>query len=252
MHTAMHTSFRGPFRPPQFPLPMGIALESYTLINWAIPPARLKGLLPPLFQPVTTVVDGRPMAWFSIFVGRNVMRSVGPLPALPYQFPQLNYRTYVQHSGGHGLYFLRSVVGDPLAAFALRGTVGFPVDLRTFDYRNTLRGQVLERVEAVVGQGGTEVSTLIERTGHPPETPGFSRAEDAVAFLADVPEGAFSRGGGRYGVLISAHPPLHPEAGRLVRGRFNWPVDHGILTPEEVKRPASIFMQGVAEFPTFV
>ena len=116
----MHTSFQGPFRPPQFPVPLGVVLESYTLINWAIPPERLKGMLPPLFRPVTTVVDGRPVAWFSIFVGRNVMRSVGPLPALPLQFPQLNYRTYVKHASGHGLYFLRSVVGDPVAAIGRR------------------------------------------------------------------------------------------------------------------------------------
>lgn len=246
----MHTSFQGPFRPPLFPVPLGVVLESYTLINWAIPPERLKGRLPPLFQPLTTVVDGRPMAWFSIFIGKNVIRSVGPLPALPYQFPQLNYRTYVKHSTGHGLYFLRSVVGDPAAAFALR-TLGFPADWRTFEYKNTLRGQVLERVETLVGHGGSEVSTLIERTGQPPVTRGFATAGDAVTTLANVPEGAFSRGGGRYGVMISVHPPLHPEGGRLVRARFNWPVDHGILTAEEAQNPTSIFMQGVADFPTF-
>lgn len=246
----MQTSFLGPFRPPVLPVPLGVMLEGYTLINWAIPPERLKGLLPPLFAPVTTVREGRPVAWFSIFVGRNVMRSVGPLPALlPYQFPQLNYRTYVRHRGGHGLYFLRSVVGDATAAAGLRMLTQFPADWRDVDFKPTLRGDRLERLEATIGPG--EASMLIENTREAPNTPGFAKAADAVNFLANVPEGAFARGGGRYGVMVSVHPPLAPEAGRLVRGKFNWPVDHGILTAEEATRPDSIFMQGQADFPTY-
>jgi Uncharacterized conserved protein (COG2071) len=249
----MQTSFHGPFRPPLLPVPMGVELQGYTLINWAIPPERLKGLLPPLFVPVTTVQEGRPVAWFSIFVGLNVLKGVGPLPALiPYQFPQLNYRTYVKHQTGHGLYFLRSVVGDPLAALGLRTLTGFPADTRSFSYEPVLRGDVLDRVDVQVGDNGSEVDLAIESTGRAPETPGFASASDAVHFLGNVPEGAFSRGGGRYGVMISAHPPLTPLGGRLLHGRFTWPVEHGLLTAEEAARPDSIFMQGRAPFPTYV
>jgi hypothetical protein len=33
-------------------------------------------------------------------------------------------------------------------------------------------------------------------------------------------------------------------------GHFDWPQRAGILTPQAAGRPASVFMQGVAPFPT--
>jgi hypothetical protein len=248
----MRTGFAGPFRPPLLPVPLGVVLEGYTLISWAIPPERLKGLLPPMFRPATTVLDGRPVAWFSAFVGRNRLRTVGPFPALPLRFAQLNYRTYVQHADGHGLYFLKSVVGDPLAAAGLRALAQFPADWRPFEYTPTIRGDRLAHVSAKVGFGGSEADLDAESTGEAPATAGFASSEASVAFLGDVGVAAFSRGAGRFGTMISVHPPLRPEGGRLNHARLAWPVERGLLTPDEVARPDSVLMQAMVDFPTYV
>src|SRR5687767_13005422 len=100
-----------PIQPPLSPIPMGVELQAYTLINFAVPAERLAGLVPELFVLDTTERDGVPMAWLSVWMGRVVTRWLGPFPALPLHFTQVNFRTYVQLEQGNALYIFRSVIG---------------------------------------------------------------------------------------------------------------------------------------------
>lgn len=236
-------------RPPTLPFELDFDIEGYTLINYALPPERLQGVLPDYFVPLTTRVHGRERAWFSLFMGRLLLRRIGGMPALPLRFHQINYRTYIALEEGHALYIFRSLVGPALLAQGMRLLPGFPATGMDVEYDLTWADDRLVRVEATAGD---ELAVFVEYAGADPVTPGFSSSEEAVRVLGDVPDAYFPMPDDRFGLMRASHPPLTPQAGVLSTARLDWATRHGLLTEDEVLSPESVFMQGCAAFPTCV
>lgn len=237
-------------RPPVLPARVDLAIEGFTLINWAIPPERLAAVVPPGLVPVVTPAGRRHVAWLSVFLGRVVTRAVGGLPVPPLAFHQLNYRTYVEGPHGRRLLIFRSAIGPRPVALAARLAPGFPARAKAFQFVPRIAGGRLVGVEAEVGDAGAEFDVVAEAVDDDPWTPGFDTPEAAVAMLGNVPEALYPLGDDRLGLMVSNHPPLRPEAGRLVRVRAGWLVDHGLLLRSEVAYPASVFLQAETPFPT--
>lgn len=234
-------------RPPVLPFELDFAIEGFTLLNYALPPARLQGVLPDYFVPLTTEVHGERKAWFSLFLGRLILRHVGGMPAVPLRFHQINYRTYLVQDQGHALYIFRSLIGPPLLARGLQLLPGFPAHGTDVDYLLTWADEQLMRVEA---HAGDEVEVFVEYSGPEPVTPGFASPQEAVRVLGDVPDAYFPLADHRVGLMQSPHPPLAPQAGSLSMARLDWLTHHDVLTEAEVMRPESVFLQGCACFPT--
>ncbi len=236
-------------RPPVLPFSVDFDIEGFTLLNYAVPPARLQGVLPDYFIPLTRRVEGHERAWLSVFMGRLLLRRVGGMPAVPIQLHQINYRTYIVQDEGHALYIFRSLIGPALYAQGLRILPGLPAHGVDVTYDLTWADEQLARVEA---KAGDELELFLEYAGPTPVTPGFASAEAAVQVLGDVADAYFPLPDDRFGLMHSPHEPLRPQGGTLSTGRLDWLTRHEILTPDEVLTPASVFMQGCAPFPTYV
>lgn len=248
----MQTIAESRIRRPRIPLRFDIELEGFTLLNYALPPERLRRWIPPDASLATRSWAGKTHGWLSIFLGRNRLQGIAGLPAFPVQFPMLNYRTYLETDHGHALYIFRSVIGSEILT---RGALLYPqLPAESQPYRLAFDWQDdrLQGVEATVGADGSELHVKVVRSGAAPDTHGFAGPQEAVSYLGDVPDAFFPTGDGRLGLLYSPHPPLHPAGGRLLDARLPWAAEHGLLTTDEALLPDGIFMQGRAAFPTFM
>jgi hypothetical protein len=143
--------------------------------HWPVEPARLAPLLPDALEVATH--DGS--AWLSALAHEVTTRAGG----LPFSgpFPQLNVRTYVEHDGDPGVYFLGlltgsrpgGLVGERLFDLPIaRGTMRLDRRDRTLTFRSqgTAGGRPLRfdaRYERAEGAGrpaaGSLSSFLVER-----------------------------------------------------------------------------------------
>nr|AHZ45644.1 DUF2071 protein [uncultured bacterium] len=246
----MATAQQLDIRPPVLPFEVGLEIQGYVLINYPLPPERLAPHLPPGLVPALTTLDGQATAWFSVFLGRNVVRTIGGWRAFPLEFNLVNYRTYVEGPEGRRLFIFRSLMGPQLLAVGARLLPQLPADPHPFYFAPRIVDDRLLALEAEVGEAAHELRVVVETMDDAPWTPGFETPEAAVNFLGNVREGLFPLPDGRAGQMFTSHPPLAPEGGRLLEARFDWPRWHQILTSPELRRPASVFMQGRVDFPT--
>ena len=251
----MQTLAESRIRRPRIPLRFDLALEGYTLVNYALPPERLARWIPPDAQLKTRTWAGKTHGWLSLFLGINRLRGIAGVPAVPLQFPMLNYRTYIETDHGHALYIFRSVIGSNIATRGIRVYPQLPAVSQPFRFEldwNADQEHLLDGVEATVGADASELHLKIMRSGAPPQTHGFPSPEEAVTFLGNVPDAFFPASEDTLGLMYSPHPPLQPDGGRLLDARLPWAEEHGLLTADEALLPDGIFLQGCAPFPTFV
>jgi hypothetical protein len=237
-------------RPPVLPFEIDLDVEGYALITYPVSPARIAAHLPPGLAPSTSMLDGHPTAWLSVFLGRNIVRRMGGWPALPITFNLVNYRTYVQGPEGRRLFIFKSFMGPELLALGARLLPQLPAEPAPFFFAPRIVGDRLLALEAEVGDGASELRVVLETMQDDPWTPGFPTPGTAVDYLGNVAEALFPLPTGGCGQMFTSHPPLTPEGGRLLEARYAWLAEAGLLTPAQAQTPASVFMQGLVPFPT--
>ena len=222
-----------------------LVLEHVLLVSYAVPPERVRRLVPAELI-LDTVVDarGRPLALVSAvaFYARSAAAPGGL--SLPLGTAQLNLRTYVQPPG-RSVYFIRADIGarplGMLGEIAVRGASPAPVVLAP-DYDETSGRYASYEVRCFSPAG--EVALAVgeaEVEGPPP--PGFETWQAAGRFISDRPVGFAASTFGGYFRLDVEHPPLEPIVGRLVVGRLRSLERLGILTREEAMLPHSVFLK---------
>ncbi len=239
-------------RGPILPFRVDLDIEGFTLVNWELPAYRLARWLPEGLELAEREADYGQVAYLSVFVGRNVFRRVGGVPALPLRLPQLNYRTYVRTATGRALYIFRSIVGVHPLGRGLRLLPGLAGEAQEFRFDVADEDEESWHLEVRVGPDGSELSLALDAEPGLRPIRGFAEPEEAVRFLGNVQEALYPRGAGALGLMRSLHPPLAPWAGKLRDARFDWLVERGILTPLEARYPLCTFVQRVARFPVFV
>jgi uncharacterized protein len=210
-------------------LEVPLEIDRYTLVTWAIPPERVRKLLPPGLDldPVDIPGEG-PRALLSIFAGKVRLSPFGLTIA---SVSQLNYRTYVRYGQERGIYFLRSLVSPSPVAAAVRGAIGFPAR------RGRVRVVWDRRGETKIT--ATEVSLTLSRERAPAVLPGFRRLAAGIDFLLRPPWGFWARRSGRLGALRVSHPVPPPLSGSVDEARLPWLATSGLLSPDEAARPHS-------------
>lgn len=237
-------------RNPVLPFQVRAEIEGYTLITYEIEPRVLAPWVPiPLH---TRVVDGKEVAYLSVFLGHLKLRRIGAMPALPVAFNQLNYRTYVRQNTGHALYIFRTILSNDIVARGVRLFPHLPGQAQPFAFVVDRHGAEVRRVEAIVGQRGTELEVTIESEGGVPATPGFDDLSAATAFLANVPDAFYPVGERTVGRMVSFHPPITPQGGTLTEARFGWLERQEIVPNGGFTRPQSIMLQANAPFPVYL
>lgn len=231
-----------------------LTFEDMLFASYAVPPARLRPLVPSTLV-LDTIEDsgGKPFALVSAVAFRSRLAEAPFGLPIPLDAPQQNLRTYVKPAG-QSVYFIRAELGarplGMLGEIAIRGGAAAPIAI-TADYDDateTYRAYAL-RCASPAGEVALDVegSGSLSSVGESPPI-GFSSWEAAAAFVVDRPVGYFSTTLGGYLRLDVDHLPLRPEVGRLVDGRLRSLEHLGVLTREEARSPHSVFLKRRAEF----
>ncbi|MBM3268074.1 MAG: DUF2071 domain-containing protein [Candidatus Sericytochromatia bacterium] len=234
-------------RGPMLPFSLDLDIEGFTLVSWELPPYRLARWLPPGLELAERDAEHGRVAYLSVFVGRNVVRRIGGLPAFPFRIPQLNYRTYVRTADGPALFIFRSIVGAHPLGRGLRLLPALSGEVMDFSF--ALDDDEEPSVEVKVGRDGDELAFRVSADQGLQPIRGFASPEEAIRFLGDVRDALYPQGEDTVGLMLSQHPPLAPVAGHLRDPHFNWLIDRGILTPLEARYPLCTLFQRDAPFP---
>lgn len=233
-------------RPLHLPFPFQLDLQGYILLGYRLPTARLRPLVPASLPLWTEETPGGSFGWFSIYMGLNVLKGLGRLPAPPLRFYQINYRIYLAPAEGRRFFLVRSLVSDPLSARLARSLLGFPAH---FERIRVARADAEGGQPCVHVRADGELEVLVQGEAELPAVPGFASPLEARAFLADVPTALYALGERRLGQLVSPHPPVRATGGRALRITLPWLVKKGVLTAEAAAAPEAIYMQERAPFP---
>lgn len=237
-------------RNPVLPFQVRADIEGYTLITYEIDPQKLAPRVPlPLH---TRLVDGREVAYLSLFLGHLKVRRIGALPAFPLAFNQLNYRTYVRHGAAHAIFIFRTVVSHEFVARGVRLFPHLPGQAQPFAFVVDRRGAEIRRIEAIVGERGSELMAKVEPAEAVPRANGFRDLSEAKAFLADVPEAFYLVDDRTLGRMVSFHPPIEPQGGNLIEIRCGWLERQGIVPDGGFGSPQSVWLQALVPFPVFI
>ncbi|MCB8943184.1 MAG: DUF2071 domain-containing protein [Ardenticatenaceae bacterium] len=103
-------------------------LLHFALINYALPPSRLRPHIPDRFDIPEFDINGEKLALMSAVPFWDAdFRFVRLAPWLKWQFAQTNYRVYVveRQTGEHVVWFFGTTLGSPIV-YAARGLWGIP------------------------------------------------------------------------------------------------------------------------------
>ena len=232
-------------------------IRDLAYVTYAIPPARLRRLVPDRFELLTRELGVGERAFLSlVWFRHDDLRACVPLsPEM--DGAEINLRTYVRdrRTGEEGVWFLDLAFTPPVGALF---NVGTGAAARQERARITSRrDDTGRRVHAL---NGTSLSArhrhgAIEDLGlGPGARPGFASGEELRAFLIDRHVGFYPRGRGQRGVgrMEVEHARLALRAGRLVSIRMPRAVALGLLQPEELERPHSAVLSEGARFRVYI
>ena len=156
-HALMHSSLEQLDHRP-WPLPEGRwswrqGWRDLLFAHWPVPAATLRPLIPGRL----TLQEFDGTAWLGVVPFRMVGVSRRPLPDLPglSAFPEINVRTYVEHGGKSGVWFLSLDATNVLAVWGARALFHLPY----FRARMALSG-LPDRVEYSSVRRGPEALTF--------------------------------------------------------------------------------------------
>lgn len=226
-----------------------LTFEHLLIVSYAVPPERIRPLVPSALVLDTILDDGRPLALVSAVAFHARAASMPGGLALPLETAQLNLRTYVQPTG-RSVYFIRVEVGTRplgmLGEIVLRGASPAPVLLAP-DYDEASGRYRAYEVRCFSPAGDVSLDVAGEEVEGPPPL-GFASWQAAGRFIADRPVGLASSTFGGYVRLDVDHAPLEPAVGRLVGARLRSLERLGILSREDAARPHSVFLKRRAVF----
>lgn len=102
-------------------------LQHLTLVNYAVPPERVRQYLPAGIEPATrTGAAGGECAFVSVVTMRDTIAQIGAIPLPPQSTLQINYRTYIRYNGEPAVWFFAMMMHTPFAPL-LRAGAGMPV-----------------------------------------------------------------------------------------------------------------------------
>ncbi len=223
-------------------------LRHFALINYTLPPFRLAPYIPTnRFAIATFDISGERRAMLSAVPFLDVDFHFARLfPFLKFQFGQTNHRAYVinKATGEPGVWFFGTTLGSPVVQIARTlwripwHRARYRVDCM---YDATMHRYTTYRY--TITSDWCSARIAIADTGEPIAlTEGFT-AMDAMRLILTHPvDGYFHRLDGTLGTYAVRHDAMHATIGRPIDLYFSLYDRLGLLTPDEMQRPHSIFL----------
>jgi hypothetical protein len=219
-------------------------LEHFALINYALPPERLRPLIHPDFTLMTKNIAGVEMAMMSAvpFVDRDFcftnLKILGK-----YRFGQINFRVYVVHRDGHHcVWFLGTVLGSityhiPRRIWKMPWHHGrFTIDT---DFQNDKYRRYQIRVTSKWATSRIDLEDTGEKYGL---EAGFDSMDEMKFILTQPIEGYYYRTNRQLGNYRIWHDELNLTKARANDLYFQVFDDLGLLSVEEMQTPHSVWV----------
>jgi len=174
------------------------------------------------------------------------------MPAMQFRFGQTNYRAYVIHraTGEHCAWFFGTTLGSPIVHIPRRlwripwHQAQYEIDCSYYEPQRRYA-----RFHYDVKSAWASAEIDIEDTGEPVSTaPGFEDHGALALILTHPVAGYFHRLDGCLGTYSVWHDRIALTHGQPKRLHFSLYERLGLLTPDEMNRPHSIFLCPETEF----
>lgn len=221
-------------------------LNHVSLIVYSVPACRVVDLLPFGLSLRTTMTDGTERAWLSVLSFQDGGQLTGS--SLSGSFECTSYRLHVEYGGKAAHYLLGCSVGS-LSAVGVRNLWQMPWHLgamelqasqdrrtgRYSDYRLNTQSQWDNASWSLSGGGVANASSSGSMVGVPSE------------IFATPMTSIYKRADGTLGQAGTSSSDLVLTRGRLKSAHSEYLERHGLLTNEEMQRPALVLIQAKCE-----
>jgi hypothetical protein len=225
-------------------------LRHFSIITYAVPPARLRPLLHERFELDCIELDGVPRALLSVVPFEDQDFRAAALPSPRLRFGQTNYRIYIRdRAGRRAVWFLGTVLGSWTVALP-RHVWRLPWHYGRFVFKceQDLRGRYSSYFIETHSQWAPAHLELVHEPEAPLSFPGFPDMETALLVLTHPFMGYYTRRDGQLGTYSVWHDRLSPQAGRIHVARFGLLDRLGLVPLSEQSTPYSVLIQPTTEF----
>ena len=233
-------------------------LQHFALINYALPPERLRPHIPAdRFDLQIVDIDGKPKAMLSAVPFLDVdFRFARLAPWLRWQFGQTNHRAYVidRRTGWPGVWFFGTTLGSPLvhAARALWRIPWHYAKYRIDVHLDPARG-AYDRYRYDVDSAWCAARIDLAGEAAPIGlTAGFASMAEQTLILTHPVDGYFRRLDGALGGYSIWHPLMTLSRARPRDLWFSLYERLGLLSAEEMQRPHSVFLCREVPFEVYL
>jgi hypothetical protein len=220
-------------------------MRDFSIVSFAVDPARLAALMPHTFEPERfTLDDGSTVALVSAVPFRVASLTLGV--RIPMNYVQVNYRAYIWRHDERGVWFFGSTVSTPAVALP-RALLGLP----WYRVESTLRaswesGRCADYAMHARGDWGSADFACVGSGAPVGRLDGFPDKQETLAVLGSPLSGFFLRPNGRLFELRVSHPTLEPQIGTARVASFSVFERLGLIEPDTA--PHSILLQQSTDF----
>jgi hypothetical protein len=228
-----------------------VDIQNFALVTHAVPAERVRRIVPDRFDLQTFDDEGveKTLISANCFCNRQLHWYPFRYPAV--DFDQLTFRTYVRYKGELAVYFFGTYVSTK-SSFVAQSSVAAESYLADFDVHvdGGGEGYPFYACKAVTEKHG-EVSFEVSATEAPKAKHPFASGAELAEFityrlrgLAKSPLGFTTHG-------PIDHRHMDPWSGDLLRGRFDFWYDLGLLEPDEAMDAYSVLIEPNVRFSIF-
>lgn len=215
-----------------------VDISNFALLNYRVPAARVRPLLPDAYELQTFGNDCFVTA--TCFCNGDFRLALSPLPRLT--FDESTFRTYVTHKGRIGVYFFGRYLSRAAATLSQRMVARHTFDAK-FDVACDLRANGYHSYSCYARSRKAEVSFALSAMDRPVTSEPFSSGEELAQFFTYRLHGFFTSTLGIEGHMPVAHPRMNPFAGELEVARLDLFEELGVLSFDEAQRPHSVLVE---------
>ncbi|MDB2386010.1 DUF2071 domain-containing protein [Shewanella sp.] len=242
------------------PTPSGIdvlcKLQHFSIITYAVDPARFDGLIPDRFTLDTVSIAGEEKALLSVvpFIDVDFTSAVYPFPR--FTMGQTNYRIYITDNttGERCVWFLGTTLDSwtlaiPRYLWSLpwyRGEVRFDC---VFDASQ----QRYLKYHMETQSTWAPAHVALEHTPEQAiQLAGFPDLDTGLVYLTHPLTGYYHRRDGKLGTYAVWHKQLAVSAGTLISARFDLLSRLGLVTLDEQQKAHSVLIEPINEFTIYL
>lgn len=231
-------------------------LRHFALINYTLPPERLRPHVHERFELATFPIDGQPQAQPKAMISAVPFLDEDfcfrALPFPKWRFGQTNYRAYVidRETGEPGVWFFGTTLSSRLVHIARwLWRIPWHHSRSTLDcVHDPMRGAYARyRVDTESGFGPAHIE--LEDTGEPMRLlPGFRDLEEQVLVLTHPITGWFFRLDGQLGTYSVSHEVIPMTIARPRQLQFGLFERLGLVSRDEMQTPHSVLLCPLTTF----